>query len=648
MPRKKKSLSQKNRHSWRKEDMELAIKSIREKEMGLKKAAKSYNVPKTTLRRLSLDPNVSYVNLEVPKLGRKPILTDELEKKLVEYLQIMEAKYYGLTRMDVRRMAYQLAVKNNLSHKFVSDIAGRSWLDHFLDRHKDKISIRKPTGTSFARANGFTEERVGHFFDLLESEFEKHNYPPDRIWNVDETGLSVVPSKVPQVLASKGKRQICSITSAERGSLVTIICSMSAGGTYLPPMMIYPRTNMTSSLLIGSPPGTIGRAHPSGWVQTNLFTDWFKMFIERTVPTEKSPVLLIMDGHYSHTRNLDVLELARENHVAIVTLPSHTTHKLQPLDRTFMGSLKAHYSENIRQFMRQNNRPLGQGDIAELFGRAFLRSTIGSTAVNGFRVTGIYPLDRGVFTEADFLPSNDATNDNAEPIEPPPTPALTMATVKRRVLMTESEEEDNPSEVKANVTINPEDISPIPPKKVRQSNRGRKANAATLVTASPYKNSLAEFIEKQKLKNKTAKHKIQEEENENQSEAKKVKQSGKSKKKVVEVKVKPGTSKQTQAKVKVEPGTSKQTQAKVRVKPGTSKFKAGNSGEDVEDVPNPDEDSALGEVVEKDCECIVCQERYENSKPGESWVQCLFCNFWSHAECAGVDKKSLYVCDFCE
>jgi hypothetical protein len=114
---------------------------------------------------------------------------------------------------------------------------------------------------------------------------------------------------------------------------------------------------------------------------------------------------------------------------------------------------------------------------------------------------------------------------------------------------------------------------------------------------------------------------------------------------VVEVKVEPGTSKQTQAKVRVKPGTSKQTQAKVRVEPGTSKFKAGNSGED---VPNPDEDSALGEVVEKDCECIVCQERYENSKPGESWVQCLFCNFWSHAECAGVDKKSLYVCDFCE
>lgn len=53
----------------------------------------------------------------------------------------------------------------------------------------------------------------------------------------------------------------------------------------------------------GVPPGSIGKVHPSGWIQSNLFTEWFKHFIEKTNPNEASPVLLICDGHYSHTRN---------------------------------------------------------------------------------------------------------------------------------------------------------------------------------------------------------------------------------------------------------------------------------------------------------------------------------------------------------
>ncbi|GBP90905.1 hypothetical protein EVAR_95569_1 [Eumeta japonica] len=81
----------------------------------------------------------------------------------------------------------------------------------------------------------------------------------------------------------------------------------------------------------------IGKVHPSGWNQLNLFTDWFNHFLDKTNPTAESPMLLIFDGHYSHTHNLEILEVARERHVVIVSLPPHTTHRLQPLDRTFMA-----------------------------------------------------------------------------------------------------------------------------------------------------------------------------------------------------------------------------------------------------------------------------------------------------------------------
>ncbi|GBN39256.1 hypothetical protein AVEN_113634-1 [Araneus ventricosus] len=56
---------------------------------------------------------------------------------------------------------------------------------------------------------------------------------------------------------------------------------------------------------------------------------------EKTCRTEQRPVLLILDGHSSHVRNSGVIDLARENHVTIISLPPYSTHMLQPLDRTF-------------------------------------------------------------------------------------------------------------------------------------------------------------------------------------------------------------------------------------------------------------------------------------------------------------------------
>ncbi|KAL0858570.1 hypothetical protein ABMA27_012420 [Loxostege sticticalis] len=118
----------------------------------------------------------------------------------------MESKFHGLTRSDLRRMAYMLAKRNNLPNPFQeSGLAGKTWLRLFLKRHKDKLSVRKPTGTSFARAFGFNKDNVNNFFQLLDEIYEKNKYPPNRIYNVDESGLTVVQSRIPQVIGHRGK-----------------------------------------------------------------------------------------------------------------------------------------------------------------------------------------------------------------------------------------------------------------------------------------------------------------------------------------------------------------------------------------------------------------------------------------------------------
>jgi len=85
---------------------------------------------------------------------------------------------------------------------------------------------------------------------------------------------------------------------------------------------------------------SISAWRPSGCVQTDMLTKWFVRFVRVVKPSADDPV--IVDGHYSHTRNIDVVVTAREHSVVIVRPPPHSPHKIQPLDVGFTAAFKTY------------------------------------------------------------------------------------------------------------------------------------------------------------------------------------------------------------------------------------------------------------------------------------------------------------------
>jgi hypothetical protein len=97
-------------------------------------------VPRQTLFRFANKINLEPQTAASAMLGRKTVEGEKVESQSVNRILIMEAKFYGLTRLDLRRMAYQLAKRNNIQH---GAIAGRAWLDLFPKRHTELPSVNQ-------------------------------------------------------------------------------------------------------------------------------------------------------------------------------------------------------------------------------------------------------------------------------------------------------------------------------------------------------------------------------------------------------------------------------------------------------------------------------------------------------------------------
>lgn len=370
--------------------MNQAITAVKNGELKVSAAANHYQIPRKTLCRYLQKNTVE------KRMGRLPELGLQHEKQLVEHLKNLCDHGFPLSPREVRTLAYKFCIDNKIACRFneKKGMTGNDWLQGFLRRNKT-LSKRVAEGLSSSRATGMNKTDVNKYFTILQDIFEKNNFmlKPERIYNADESGFQL-NNKPGIVISEKGRKDDVSITSKEKGETVSVLVCCSATGHFIPPLVLMKGKRYRAEYSYGLPPGSQVKMTDSGYISTEGFSSFLNMFQSHTSSSKENPSLLVVDGHSTHIKDPDLLSFANDNGIIMICLPPHTTHWLQPLDRSIFKPMKCYYYEAVNVWVRNNpGQSLGKCEFGKLFNTAWGKSATPSNAANGFRACGLYPLD---------------------------------------------------------------------------------------------------------------------------------------------------------------------------------------------------------------------------------------------------------------
>lgn len=372
------------RKSWTDEQMENALQAVLISKKTVRQAAAQFGVPKSTLHdRICGKVKPGAVS------GYPRYLDDKEEEELVRSIEGCAQIGYAKNVKEIRAIVGAIvARKNGLDGVVIS----HGWWDCFRQRHPH-LSLRTGEGLAYQRAVSTNRIVIDKYFDLLEDVLETNNLTrkPHRIFNADETGMPL-QHRPGRRVAVRGQKHVHVVNSGKKEQVTVLACA-SASGYVLPPMIVYKRKNLIPQLTVEEVDGTIYGLSSSGWMDGELFQEWFHSHFLQYAPATR-PLLLLLDGHSSHYR-LEFISEACVSGVCVFCLPPNTTHVCQPLDVTPFNSLKVHWDNVCDEFMSANpGRIVTLHQFCTLFSRAWRRAMVPETIISGFRAAGVFPPNR--------------------------------------------------------------------------------------------------------------------------------------------------------------------------------------------------------------------------------------------------------------
>ena len=242
----------------------------------LHSVCKRYSVPYPTgyrwLNKNSLDKTIS------TRVGRPATISQEEEELLVVAIEYAAKCGFPFDRKDIVDIMKNFFLSSGRKNQFPNGEPGKDWLSSFIRRNKRRLAPRKPELLTKSRANALTEEVCEAFHEILEENVAKFNIAPDRIFNLDETGLTT-DARCNKVLVPRSSRDSYMLAATCGKTSYSVLFCVSGTGIYLPPFVVYKgKTSLPSEL---RPPGCTFAFTKSGWMGDIVFEKCFEVFFRK-------------------------------------------------------------------------------------------------------------------------------------------------------------------------------------------------------------------------------------------------------------------------------------------------------------------------------------------------------------------------------
>jgi hypothetical protein len=363
----------------------LAIQAIKNQEISsVRKAARIYNVPETTLR----DRRHGTTNRAISRANSHK-LTEIEEESLQKWILSLDDRGAAPRPSTVRETANLLLAARGTTPV---QTVGEKWVYNFVKRYPS-LSSRFSRRYNYERAKCEDPKIIREWFDLVQTTILQYGIDPDDIYNFDETGFAMGLTATAKVISRAeyyGRRSLLQPGNRE---WVTAIECTNASGWALPPCVIFKGKVLIEGWFDNLPIDWRFEVSPNGWTSDEIGLRWLeKLFIPSTSSRVKGRYrLLILDDHGSHlTPKFD--ELCGKNDIIPICMPAHSSHLLQPLDIGCFAVLKRSYGQMVETKMRNGINHIDKLDFLEAYPSARNEAFRSDTIINSFRAAGLVPF----------------------------------------------------------------------------------------------------------------------------------------------------------------------------------------------------------------------------------------------------------------
>ena len=407
------------------EQLTNAFNAVKEEGLSVTNAAKTYGIPRSTL----YDKIHNRTSIEVQRKGPAPLISNEDEKKLADYLLQMSNLGYTFSLTELIDLASELAHRKGkldedckLSRRWHKSFRQRwpmlekvfgSIKTHDKAKSQQKKKDKEDTARKSARRgvkDVYVKPLNESAYITLENYFTElrllmHRYgvigKPGRVYCIDEVAIQY-ESGCPKAKPIKSLHNV--IMSRSEYTVISVMGCGNAMGTSIPPFLIYPGTRLSEELLKGKFPGVQATLTSNGKTDYNTFRTFLEThFVEHALlgMNKTPPVLVLYDGNKSKV-DPDTIEWAKSRNIILFVLPPGSASLTQPLEKGCFTHFKELFTHEVRLFRELTGADtITKGDICRLVSQVYPQAFNVRNLVDSFEEAGIFPLNPSVVLESD-------------------------------------------------------------------------------------------------------------------------------------------------------------------------------------------------------------------------------------------------------